>query len=45
MKFQKRFTQMEMLAIKKSQEFAKLPIIEKDKLWNEIKAQEKRSLH
>ena len=45
LKFQKRFTQMEMLAINKSQEFAKLSIIEKDKLWNEIKAQEKGSLH
>ena len=45
MKFQKRFTQMEMLAIKKSQEFAKLSVIEKDQLWNEIKSQEKGSLH
>ena len=45
LKFEKRFNQMEILAAKNSEDFTKLSIFEKDKLWHEIKNQEKGSSH
>ena len=45
MKFQKKIYSNGNVGHKKSQEFAKLSVIEKDQLWNEIKSQEKGSLH